>query len=733
MSQFSRSVVLLTLSTLLGLQTTPLLSHTALAQAPDTCNPNQSQENDLANQLNTARESLDRGNSTTALNALQTALPLTNSLKPSAVQPSFISEWLIDDPGTGSKRFEKLIQIADSTQLPQLRSQLTQFAQLTQRLSPSYRTTRALGFAAIARAAIVLQQPQLASQSLTQATETARTISEAAFRTDSLLEIAAGYAAIAQPQTAQTLLAQVEPLVPKLSPTDQINRTLRLATIYAQAGNDRKAIALAAKLAKTPEAQANAQLEIVRAYLKAKKFEATESAIATIKLVTQRAAATGELAIAYEAAKQPVKATQRFQQALQLAKSNADSTVRDPMLKTLALNYLQAGRRDEARQLLQAYYGLLYPTVVRPLILADVQAKQPDKVRQLLSQTLPQIAEMDDPWRRSELGNLIAIATDTQQFDWILKEWPRIAKIDYGLQDFEVEKIATTYAQNGRHVQALNWVQQLPIANRPVLQLKLPAAIARVAHQSGQTTWARNLLQTTDTQIDALTKAAQDRLKQSGGDTLEPIDIQYTGHAAIALVFAQIGDSDTSRQLLTRVMQFNDEMGDTGIGGRIDNPFELFMNARQAIGALQIANATQNPDGRQLRLQSAAGLLLAQNRFDLVMPIVNQLKAESAKTGLLLAIAQRYSELRQPDRALPILTQAFEVAKTIPGDESQFDHLGADGGTVIPIETDRGSRLEAIAIQYTLLKQPTQALKVVNTLQDKQTRSDALAKVKCAG
>jgi tetratricopeptide (TPR) repeat protein len=376
---------------------------------------------------------------------------------------------------------------------------------------------------------------------------------------------------------------------------------------------------------------------------------------------------------------------------------------------------------------------LLYPTLIRPLILADIQAKQPEKAQQLLSQALPRIAEMEDPWRRSELGSMLAIATDTQQFDWILKEWPSIAKIDYGLQDFEVEKIAVAYAQNGRHAQALNWVQQLPLANRPVLQLKLRAAIARVAHQSRQTDWARNLLQTTDSQIDGLVKVAQDQLKQSGGDTSVPIDIQYTGRAAIALVFAEMGDSDTSRQLLTRVMRFNEEMGDTGIGGRIDNPFEQFISARQAIGALQIANATQNPDGRQMRLQSAASLLLTQNRFDLALPIVNQLQAASAKAGLFLAIAQRYTELRQSDRALSILAQALAMAKTIPGDESQFDRLGVDGGTVIPIETDRGSILEAIAIQYAILKQPAQALKVANTLQDPQTRSDALAKVRCIG
>jgi hypothetical protein len=172
-------------------------------------------------------------------------------------------------------------------------------------------------------------------------------------------------------------------------------------------------------------------------------------------------------------------------------------------------------------------------------------------------------------------------------------------------------------------------------------------------------------------------------------------------------------------------------MSDPAIAQHVDNPFALFIEARQPIGALQIAQGTQNPNLREGRLQAVTSILLNQNRFDLVLPIVTQITPANRKTQLLLAIAQRYRELRQPDKALPILAQAFEVAQTIPGDESQFDRLGADGSTVIDMSDDRGSLLEAIAVQYHRLRQPTQALKVANTLQDKQTREQALQLIKC--
>jgi hypothetical protein len=49
------------------------------------------------------------------------------------------------------------------------------------------------------------------------------------------------------------------------------------------------------------------------------------------------------------------------------------------------------------------------------------------------------------------------------------------------------------------------------------------------------------------------------------------------------------------------------------------------------------------------------------------------------------------------------------------------------------MDNDRGSLTEAIAVQYARLKQPSQALKVANTLKEKKTRDQALEKVRCAG
>jgi hypothetical protein len=730
MPQSFRSAVFLTLLTLVSLQTAPLLTPAATAQMVLRCpSAHDALYSELAQRSEAARQAIDNRDSINALRLLQESLVLMLQAKPGNDQPFLLDNWLSPDNGNALSRLERLIQITDKTQVEQLRSRLVQLFQVTQRLTNANSLAKTRSFVAIARHAVILGQPQLADRSLIQAREATRFIQGETFQSEALLGIASGYIARAQSQNAQPILAQVEKLLPKVATSEQSAQTQRLAILYAQAGNEPKAMAIAAKL--RDEFSASSMLvEIAKVQIAAQKFDTAEQLIPKIPRSAERAIALGQLAAAYANAKQPEKATQRFRQVVQLGKSEKDEYMRNSIFREIALSYIQAGRREAARQLAQTELKASQPEIFSLLIRADVQANQPEKAQQLLSQLI-QRARTDSGWERSGLMGTIQLAIETQQFDWILKDWNQIAKVDGGLYDANVEQIVKLYTPKGQHERALKWVEQLPIANRPVLQLKLRAEIAHQAHRSGQTAWAKTLLQRTQQLIPTLVKTAEEKLKREGGDTQEPIDIQYTGASAIALVYAQMGDAETTRQLLTQVMRFNAEMGDTGMGGRVDNPFAMFTQAQQAIGALQIANGTQDPNGRLIRLQQVAGLLLTQNRFDLVTPILNQVTEASPKTQLLLAIARRYREIQQPEKALPILVQAFQVAQTIPGDESESDCLGPDGGTVIPIETDRGSMIEAIALEYARLQRSTEAFRVANSLKDKPTREDAVQRVKC--
>lgn len=718
----------------------PLLAQASTSSS--TCYPETPPENKVNTSLEQSRSAIDNRDSVTAIRFAQEAFPAALQLQNKRAQADIIQQWFIDtNEGYPISRFQRLMQLAEKQQqTAQIRPLLDQFLRLAQQLNAGTSVTKTRGLAAIARHYGTLGQSQTAQSALAQAREAARPIQGPIFTATALMDVAEGYAAIAQPQSAQIVLAQVEQAIRQWPPnTSEPNKFIlleRLATTYARIGNDTKANQIAAQLPKNSDSQSVALRGIAEAYIQSKQLNKAEQLLPAITSVSQKVPVLGQLAAAYHNAKQPDKATQLFRQAIQLSQS--ETVTRDPILQTaltqsLVNAHLQAGRRDEALQLVKALPAGSQRELLKSVMIAYSQAGQTNKVETLLSEQLSAILALSDSWdQRIELGSLYETVIETRQFDWIRKQWNSLAKIDYGPQDQDIVKLAKAYAQTGQYAQAAEWARKLPLDTRPELRIKLLTAIAQSAHQAGNTAWAKQLLQQTLASVDPLTKVYQAQIEQGGGNLFERDRFKPKALANIAVVYAQMGEAATVRQLLQQVIQLDNTMSDPSIAAPTDNPFAVFTEAGQYVGALQLAQGTQNPEIRESRLRDSASGLLKQNRFDLVLPLVDQLSAANQKTQLLLAIAQRYGELQQVDKALPLLNRAFQIAQTIPGEESQVDRLGTDGLTVIELENDRGSLIEAIAIQYARFKQPAQALKVANTLQAKPTRDLALQRVRCA-
>ncbi|MEP0871426.1 hypothetical protein NDA01_16580 [Trichocoleus desertorum AS-A10] len=728
-----------------------LPSYQAIAQLPPVaaCNLASPQDNEVLTLLDQARIELDNRNTEAATRYLQAAFP--NALQLSnAGKAELIQQWLLDPyEGHSVSRLQRLMQQAETQKSSaSMRPLLDQLLQLTNRLTASHSFVKTRGLAAIAHHYVNLGQPQQAKLALSQAQQAARSIQGPIFTAQALTDVAAGYAALSsssaasknQAQTAQAVLAQVEQAIKQIPPntSESLQAALwpRLAAIYAQIGDYAKANQTVARLPKNSESQSFAQRGVVEAYIAAQNLSTAEQLTQAIATPVQKGLALGKLAVGYSQAKQPQKATQLLRQAVQLAQSptaGLDAITQDALLKAIVESYLQVGQRDEAFQLAKTALKGSQTEAIRAVAIAYAQAGQNNSVRQLLSERLRTIEAMPPSWDRQLVSpSLLQLVMDTQQFEWVRQEWPRLAALDYGLQDDRVVKMATAYAQSGQHHQALQWAKELPISDRPLLQVKLMTAIAREAHRQGETQWANELLQQTLQSLDPLLRAYDERIKREGGDLLERDRFKPQSLALVALVYAQSNQAEPTRRLLQQVSQLDVNMSDPAIAPPDPNPFALFMATEQYVGALQLAQATKNPEIRIARLQSSATALLKQNRFDLVLPVVDQITAADRKTQMLLAIAQRYGELQQVDKALPILAQAFRVAQSISGEESRVDRFGTDGATVMEASDDRGSLIEAIAVQYARFQQPTQALKVANTLQAKETREQALQAVKCA-
>jgi len=722
-------------------------AYVSLAQEPpvaNTCNPEESLQSRVTIPLEQARTALENKQGKSALHSLQEALPIVLQFKNTQMPSDLLQQWLLDaNEGHPTTRFQRLMQQVDvQNQSAQIQSVLEQLLQLTYRLTPktSYVKTRSL--AAIAHQYAMLGQSQSAIRVLDQARVAADSIQGGIFTANALIDVAEGYAAISQPQPALSILAQIEQAIQQIPPntSEPLKFVIweRMAATYAQAGDYAKAQQIATRLPKNSDSQSVAQRGIVQAYIASQNLEMAEQLTQAIASPSQQVPALGKLAVAYHLSGQLDKAAQLLRRAVQLAQSPQvarDPILQDSLVKGLVDTHLQMGQRDEALRLAQSSLGTSKEEALKTVMIAYSKAGQTNQVEQWLSKQFSTIRSNPNEWEQSlYIGGLLQTAIDTQQFEWIRKQWSQISAINYGsfLQDLHVVKMTAAHAQKGQHKKAVQWVQQLPLDNRPVLYIKLLATIALNAAQSGETEWANKLLNQALQTIDPMVVAYQERMDREGGDLFERDRIKPQSLAAIALVYAQMGQAETTRQLLEQVSQLDVNMSDRAIAPPSDNPYAVFMEAQQYVGAMQIAQGTKDSVIRESRLQGSATALLKQNRFDLVLPVVEQITVASSKTQLLLAISQRYGELQQVDKALPLLAQAFEVAQTIPGEESEVMRFGTDGLTVVDSYDDRGSVLEAIALQYAQFKQFDQALKVANTLQAKQTREQALGRIQCA-
>jgi len=734
-----KSALLLSVLAIASLETAINPAYFALAQTPvvaTSCNPDVTLQNRLGMAEEQARSALGNSQQVEALQSLQETLAIAVQLRNTRLQAELLQRWLLDaNDGYLAPRWQRLTQNVDQqAQSPQLRATLGQFLQTANRLTSAHSYVKTRSLAAIARYYVALApgENQQSRQALEQARQAAGFIRGEIFTANALIDVAETYALMGDTTSAMVVLIQVGGAVEQIPPNTSEPLKLvilqRMATTYAQIGYFAEAREIVARLPDQSELQSIALRGIVEGAITFGPLTAAEEVARSIPSITQRILAFEALAIAYHNTNQPAKAEQWVSQARQLAEStnlpNSEFT-----FGNLVETYLQLGQRDEALQLAQTSLRSSRQEVIKSVILAFSQAGQNDVVESWLSEQLSDIETISDSWeQRLYLGDLFQVAIATQQFEWIGKEWSRIAAIDYGPQDGQVVEVATAYAATGQYAQAAEWAQQLPLANRPVLRVRLLAVIALKAHQAGETRWANNLLQQTLQSVDALATTYQ---RQFPEDLTQGPQIKPSALTAIAVVYSQTGQTDLMRPLLQQVSQLDSSITEPTFGGPSDQPFAVFVDAKQYVGALQLAQATRSSEVRESRLQTSATALLQQNRFDLALPVVNQLTEASRKAQLLLAIAQRYGDLQQVNAALPILAQAFQVAQTIPGEESQFDRLGAEGGTIIDRTDDRGSLLEAIALQYAQLGQSDRAYQVAYRLQETRLRQQVTQTIQC--
>jgi hypothetical protein len=544
--------------------------------------------------------------------------------------------------------------------------------------------------------------------------------------------IGRSHIAIQQPQQAQPILASALAIAARIPVgRDQSNVMHQLAIAYAELRDFDRATQLTEQWLSQTQKASETWLAIAQQYLLAQQPDSALQLRPKLSEIAHQAQLLSATAAYYVRQDQLQTATPLFQQALQVIRSHPrwSGAEKEWELGQVLTRYAQTGQADAVRAELQSLTQNrdAKDAVLAALVTAYHQANRPQDVSAMLSARLEQIrGNTDSSWQQFELQNLLQQATQVQQFDWIAHQWQVISSL--GNPWFAVA-LATTYAQTGEYRSVLKWVDQIDDQRYPLLEIELLTAIARQAHQDQQPKWATKLLRRAEQRTVKRARALEKRFAQEGGDQLLRDGFRPRAYARIASIYGLMGHTAQMNRLLDRVIELDRQTGDPQLAQPSDSPIAILTEAKQYTGALRIALSIDNLEIREQHLQTVAAGLLEQNNLALALSVVEQLKNPAVKTLLLIAAAQRPQV--PSEKALLLLAQATALAQSVPGEESQFDYLGREGDTVIPMENDRGSLLEAIALQYARIGQFERAYAVARRLQEQSYRASVEHNITC--
>lgn len=708
--------LLLSISTIATTTLNPLLfSHEkAIAETYTTtrssriCNIKTDISNRISTVLVEARDATEQGKTQEAIAKLNEAIAFLPQVTDAQTRSYFVNLWnsVYEDVGYWSKLTD---QVKDQQLQSSFISILDQYVGLLDSLPSGYSYLKTISLADIATQYAALGQPQKSITVFNKSRQASQSIRGEIFRAKALIFITQKALASGQITATSELLDRSLQLLQQV-PVDQTRYTyaplISLAELYARVGNDSKAQQIALSLPKNPDYQSSALKLIALAYLQSQKLDRAEQIAPTIANLSDRSLVFGQLAVSY-AQTDPTQSNQLFELALQ---SIPDGDLM--AVETLVERYLEVEQLDLALEFAQARLNpSILSEVMKSIVLAYADAGKTEQVTQLLSEELTNIlSQPEDGWLYSSLDLLMSLAVQAQQFDWIVQKYPQLPQDWRNSRDTFLATATTEYAKTGQWEMVRQWVNQATAVDTPLSGTYMLAALAREAYNAGNKQWAMEIFQQAFLAANALSTP----------------DGKAFGLGEIALAYAQTGQEEPSVNVLSQAILAAQQAPKEISPSLLDTLFFRFQQAQQWIGAFQIAVNTQS--GNVLLIIPE---LAKRDRAGLVQQAIDSLPIASLKTQGLLLWAKHFWNIQKRDLALPLLDQALRLARTVPGDESIVDRLGPDGGTIIEMDNDRGSLIEAIAVEYALWGEFDRAWQTANLLQDSTTRNAVLNRLNC--
>jgi lipopolysaccharide biosynthesis regulator YciM len=646
---------------------------------------------------------------------------------------------------------EQLIQAMPAQNPQAALAVLSKAFEVNQTLSSSYSASKARTFTALANYYIRLGQPDQSNRILGEAFIASNTIQGAELKMLALTGIAQAYINAAQPALAAPALEralQVAQTSNNPNPYRQAAALERIASFYAQIGQPERALQIV-RLIQVPNYQPTVMLTIVDKYSETGQIERALELLPTIQQTEQKAIALATIA-GRLTAQQPQQATQTYAEAVSTARSTPNA---NQVIANVALRYVETGGLvATADETIQAIADPVVQTsALGAITLFYAKAGQEDRTEARLTQVLDTLGTIsEESNRNSARQQLIAQAVQNGRYDYALRLAQTIQpgeETPFNRVDV-LTQIAERAIAERRYDAALQVTQAIPQSFGDSRN-RLFAQIAPGLAQAGEFERALDVaqLQTSEPGFQARTLAVvaaqaklAGRIEQSATlfnqaiQLANPIDYASTKAevlGAIAQAYLIAGQPEQATQLLTQAITATESITDTSSRSyTLGTISQQLTFANQYRAALQVAQSIPEASERLAKLNEAIEKAVNAGDFTTVLAVVEKLDNPVFKTRWLVAIAQRYILSGERTQATPLLNQAFQTARTIPGNESQTVNVrGGENRLIIDDEEDRGSFLVAIALNYAQIGQTSQAQQVAQTLENATIRQQLIQQI----
>jgi tetratricopeptide (TPR) repeat protein len=597
----------------------------------------------------------------------------------------------------------------------QAESVLDAAAKVSHRLDTGYSYGKTRTLAGIARMYIQTGQRDRARSTLARAILAETGIRGAAFKTKGLTEIARTYIALGDPIQASQILGRSLYYAQSIVYQDVYNQAWDfqpLAIYYGQVGQLDKALEIAETIS-ADYYRSETFAEIAKNLADQGNIERAQ------KIVLERVSDTEIKAkvlaeIGWRSAKQGQsdRVVPLFTEALHHANLISDQNLRMIALSFILIRYAEAGYPDRALQ------------EIAPLTMPELKAK-------VLNAIAIEYATQGQRQQASTIARqgLEIVGTIPQSYE----------------QEFFLVDMVSNYTRVGLYEEAIQAAQQIPTPGKkqPILLALATESATRGNHEMAVKAAeimpinlvAIAFIYQTLGQTERGTELLSRGIKSV--ESLDNTEQKFEAIAAIAVEYAKAGQQDQAEEFFAQALLMSNQVQENSyIWVTV---FDRLVEGGRDDFALQLVRTIKDEYFQSTLIERLVETFIQGGEIAQAYQVIEWLKSPAEKVRNLLVIADKNLKAGEADVARESLDKAFEIAQTIPGEESNILRFGgqidAEGNlfdhTEIEDPMDRGSLYEEIAIRYGELGEYNLGMQVVRSLESPTLQTQVQQRLAC--